>query len=135
MRLWRKNRQPWTKIPLLSLICTGTDLNRNWAYHWQQGTGGSTFPCSDMYFGSAVFSTPEARNMANYISNIGSKLAVYLSFHSYGQYILLPYGDSATPSENAAEETAVATAAANSLKSRYGTQYQVGTDIQLLKCK
>lgn len=134
-RMWRKNRQPFTNLPIIKRFCIGTDLNRNFGYHWRQGNGSSTNPCMERYSGPSEFSAPEAKNMANYIKTIQTNLAAYLSFHSYGQYILLPYGDSNVPAENAVEEFDVAIAAANSIKKKYGTEYKIGTDIQLLQCK
>jgi len=48
-RYWRKNRAPNS-----GSSCYGTDLNRNWGFHWAE-TGVSFDPCSEVYCGSAAF--------------------------------------------------------------------------------
>merc|ERR1712241_677390 len=48
-RYWRKNRAPNS-----GSSCYGTDLNRNWAFHWGE-TGVSFDPCSEIYCGGAAF--------------------------------------------------------------------------------
>ena len=40
--------------------CSGTDANRNWGYHWNDG-GSSNNGCSDTYHGSEAFSEVENR--------------------------------------------------------------------------
>lgn len=80
--MWRKTRQPHTAQ------CIGADPNRNFNIHW--GTvGTSTNPCSDTYGGPRPFSEPEALAMSRYMSSI-ENLRMYLTFHSYGQYLLFP---------------------------------------------
>jgi hypothetical protein len=46
--------------------CVGTDLNRNWAYHWGE-SGVSDNPCSDIYCGKGPFSEMESTNIKNYV--------------------------------------------------------------------
>lgn len=53
--------------------------------------GVSTNPCSEIYLGTEAFSEPEAKNLKNFLATIPN-LNVYLTFHSYGQYILYPWG-------------------------------------------
>lgn len=88
-RLWRKNRRP-------DGLCSGVDLNRNWAEKW--GTcGASTNPCSDTYRGSEPFSEPESTGIANYvvaeIAGVSRReIVAAIDFHAYGELILRPYG-------------------------------------------
>merc|ERR1719491_1933343 len=45
-----------------SSLCTGVELNRNFAFQW--GTVGSSgIPCMDNYHGSAAISEPETKAM------------------------------------------------------------------------
>ena len=50
---WRKNRQP---TPHTSSI--GTDLNRNYSYHWGGGGRTSSNPAAITFRGTSAFSTP-----------------------------------------------------------------------------
>ena len=44
----------------------GTDLNRNWGFHWADG-GSSYDPCSQVYHGSEPFSEIENRNVRDFV--------------------------------------------------------------------
>ena len=44
----------------------GTDLNRNWGFHWADG-GSSYDPCSQVYHGSEPFSEVENRNVRDFV--------------------------------------------------------------------
>ncbi|KAL1516707.1 hypothetical protein ABEB36_000584 [Hypothenemus hampei] len=83
-RLWRKTR---TRS---SILCFGTDPNRNWPYQWMQG-GASNQPCSDIYAGPRPLSEPSTAALSNFIDTVGQDLIAYISFHSYSQMLLLPY--------------------------------------------
>lgn len=84
-RYWRKNRRK------TSPYCYGTDLNRNYGYKWG-GKGTSQNPCSEVYAGSGPFSEPETRAVRDFMSRSSANFKAFLSFHSYGQYILYPWG-------------------------------------------
>lgn len=56
--------------------------------------GASGDPCSQTYAGSRPFSELETSHVRNFINSISGRLVFYLSLHSAGQYILIPYGDS-----------------------------------------
>lgn len=61
-RFWRKNRNTFSGIS----YCVGTDLNRNWNYHWgEKGSSDST--CSETYRGIKAASEPETQAMARFI--------------------------------------------------------------------
>ena len=53
-------------------------------------------------------------------------LAQYLDFHSYGQYILSPYGYTANVPANSAAQVDLGNKAAAAIKSVYGTPFTVG---------
>ncbi|XP_011188813.1 zinc carboxypeptidase A 1 [Zeugodacus cucurbitae] len=117
-RMWRKTRQPHG-------TCYGADPNRNWDFHW--GTVGiSKNPCSDTYAGPSAFSEIEAKSLANYLKTLNGKIQLYISFHSFSQYVLYPYGHTSELPENAADYKRVFDVTVNAIKQRYGTKYTGG---------
>ncbi|KAG5872627.1 hypothetical protein JTB14_003715 [Gonioctena quinquepunctata] len=118
-RLWRKTR---TRN---GLLCRGTDPNRNWNINWNE-VGASSNPCSDLYAGPRPFSEPCTATLSEYISTIARKLMVYISFHSYTQLLLLPYGNTTDHLDNYDVTYPVGVKAVEVLESRYGTKYKVG---------
>jgi carboxypeptidase T len=83
-RFWRKNRQPYQGI-------YGTDQNRNYSYRWGCCGGSSGDPGSDIFRGPSPLSTPEDARMADFmIAHPNVKTGI--SYHSYGNLILYPYG-------------------------------------------
>ncbi|XP_066587843.1 carboxypeptidase B-like isoform X2 [Prorops nasuta] len=86
-RLWRKNRSS----PEKGGVCIGVDLNRNFGYRWG-GLGTSKQPCREIFAGTAPFSEPETRAIRNFFEASAANFKAYLTFHSYGQYILYPWG-------------------------------------------
>ena len=97
----------------------GVDMNRNFEFMWNQGTGSSGNECSDAYRGTGAVSEPENEAINNYINTIftdqrGPNLTdaapdnttgVYLDLHSFSNLTLWPYGfsDSAAPAPNHAQ--------------------------------
>ncbi|KXJ75390.1 hypothetical protein RP20_CCG011861 [Aedes albopictus] len=125
-RMWRKTRQP------SSILCFGTDPNRNYNYNWRNG-GSSTNACSDTFSGETAFSEPETLAMANYYATIADKINVQFSFHSYGQYLLTPYGFTGAPAPaNNAHLQQIAAATASAIQATYGTRYTYGNSAQVL---
>ncbi|KAM0726995.1 Zinc carboxypeptidase A 1 [Formica fusca] len=118
-RMWRKTRKPY------GLLCAGSDPNRNWDYKWMTG-GSSSNPCSETYAGSAPFSDIETKSMSEYIKSIKDKFDAYISFHSYSQLLMFPYGHTKDHLENYDEEYAISSKAIAALKQRYGTEYVTG---------
>ncbi|KAI9553885.1 hypothetical protein GHT06_019155 [Daphnia sinensis] len=85
-RYWRKTRSVSS-----TSTCRGVDPNRNFAFKWG-GMSTSSDPCSDLYKGTKAFSEPETLAMSNFIIGKSKQIKLYLTFHSYGQTILVPYG-------------------------------------------
>jgi carboxypeptidase T len=91
---WRKNRQP---IPGSDQI--GVDLNRNWGYHWGDGSGkgtdGSANPASDYYRGWAPEVAPEVQAYENFensrVVNGRQQIVASIGFHSAAHEVLWPY--------------------------------------------
>ncbi|NXN93051.1 CBPO Carboxypeptidase, partial [Rhinopomastus cyanomelas] len=125
-RLWRKNRSPYKND-----TCYGTDLNRNFNSSW--GTVGVSYNCSsEIFCGSRPESEPETRAMAQFFNKKKSDILCYLTMHSYGQYILTPYGSTTMPPSNSEELMDVAEEAAAALMGKYGTSYKVGSTSLIL---
>ncbi|XP_051175444.1 zinc carboxypeptidase-like [Leptopilina boulardi] len=118
-RLWRKTRSK------KSALCPGVDANRNWGFKWMSG-GASSFPCAETYAGSVAFSEPETKSMANYIKSISNELFAYISFHSYSQLLMFPYGHTKDHLDNYEEELSMGKKAIGALQQRYGTKYVTG---------
>ncbi|GJQ79511.1 hypothetical protein Trydic_g16361 [Trypoxylus dichotomus] len=117
-RLWRKTRTPYGS-------CYGADPNRNWGYRWNTG-GASSNPCSDTYAGPNPFSERSTATLSEFFTGISSQVVSYISFHSYSQLLLIPYGHTTQNLDNYTELKQVGDRAAAALASRYGTRYTVG---------
>jgi carboxypeptidase T len=80
----------------------GVDLNRNYGYKW--GTGGSSSNTgSETFKGPAPFSEPETRSVRDYVT-AHSNISTLLSFHTYSQLILYPWGHSYASIGNARDK-------------------------------
>uniref|UniRef100_A0A1B0GIS5 Zinc carboxypeptidase A 1 n=1 Tax=Lutzomyia longipalpis TaxID=7200 RepID=A0A1B0GIS5_LUTLO len=116
-RLWRKTRRPYG-------MSYGVDANRNFGFHWME-KGSSLRPCSEIFAGPRPFSEPETWALATFLKNI-PKLKLYISFHSFGQLFMYPYGYSPRPVKNFRDVDQIAFATATALSRRYGTHYKYG---------
>merc|ERR1712193_121029 len=117
-RYWRKNRAP---NPGSS--CYGTDLNRNWGFHWGE-TGVSFDPCSEVYCGSAAFDQPESANIRDFVLTLDPLPVLGHTFHSYSQLWLWPYGyDYGAYPENYKEVQQLAIDASDALFQVHGTVF------------
>ncbi|XP_037294172.1 zinc carboxypeptidase isoform X2 [Manduca sexta] len=117
-RLWRKNRRPYgTEF--------GVDLNRNWNTNWLM-QGSSTDASTNTYAGPGPFSEPETRDLANYLKTLGDKIDIYLSMHSSGQILLIPFGNTTEPLANYHDALNIGRRAMGALSVRYGTPYTSG---------
>lgn len=54
--------------------------------------GASANPCSDTHAGPSAFSEPETQALRNWFSANGDNVKLYLTFHSYGEMMLYPWG-------------------------------------------
>lgn len=91
-RMWRKNRRDnkdgnW-----------GVDLNRNYGFGW--GTGGSSNrTSSDVYMGPKPFSEPETQAIKAFVES-KTNITILLSFHTFSELILYPWGGRDEPISN-----------------------------------
>ncbi|TME82899.1 MAG: zinc carboxypeptidase, partial [Chloroflexi bacterium] len=90
-RAWRKNRQPNTGSSYV-----GTDLNRNYDYHWGCCGGSSGSTSSLTYRGRAPFSAPETRVIRDFVKSRvidgRQQIKVHIALHTNDELILWPYG-------------------------------------------
>ncbi|XP_055294946.1 zinc carboxypeptidase-like [Sitodiplosis mosellana] len=123
-RMWRKTRKPQRNS------CFGVDANRNFAFH-HAATGGSTNPCSETYAGAKAFSEPETLALAEFIKSFDN-IRLYLSFHSYGQMLLFPYGHSKNRAVNFNSLNQIGIKAKEAIQKRYGAKYSIGSIAEVL---
>ena len=121
-KMWRKNRRNNGDGTF------GVDLNRNYGYLW--GTGGSSKNTnSETYMGSAPFSEPETQVMKAFVENhLNAK--VLLSFHSYSELILYPWGSSNDPIVNQ-QDHGVFTKMAKTMSAWNGYKPEQSSDLYI----
>lgn len=94
-RLWRKNRRPNLDGSI------GVDPNRNYGYMW--GTldvnTSSHVPRDDTFVGPRAFSEPETRAVRNLIAR--ELFRGVITYHSFSQLILYPWGYTKKPAPDA----------------------------------
>lgn len=71
----------------------GVDLNRNYGWGWGGG-GSSDDPDSDIYRGPSAFSEPETKAVKAFVDRHASNVKVLLSYHTFSELILYPWGGS-----------------------------------------
>ncbi|XP_005402490.1 PREDICTED: carboxypeptidase A2 [Chinchilla lanigera] len=118
-RMWRK-----TRSKVAGSLCVGVDPNRNWDAGFG-GPGASNSPCSDSYHGPKANSEVEVKSIVDFIKSHG-EVKAFITLHSYSQLLMFPYGYTCTKSDSFDELNEVAQKAAQSVRSLYGTKYQVG---------
>ncbi|ALN87254.1 leupeptin-inactivating enzyme 1 domain protein [Lysobacter capsici] len=104
----------------------GTDLNRNFPYHWNTAPGGSSGnQCAETYRGPTASSDPETQNLMRLVAGTRGSNGVYsggifpdrraddvnaaapddtqgvfIDIHSYADLVLWPWGDTSNPPPN-----------------------------------
>jgi hypothetical protein len=114
---WRKNMFPnWDGS-------TGVDLNRNYAFMWG-GAGSSDDPSNAVYRGAGPFSENETQAIRNLA--LQHDFVFSISYHSSGQIILYPWGNTLNPSKDDALFSALGWGMSNRMTNKAGsprTQY------------
>ncbi|XP_059613884.1 carboxypeptidase B-like [Phlebotomus argentipes] len=126
-RMWRK-----TRSKNAGSTCRGVDGNRNYKYYWGFGTGISHNPCSDVFLGPEPLSEPETQAVANELAKDAAGVRLYLSFHSYGDWLLFPWGYDRVHHDNHSELDSLGHKVAAAVKSAHGRKYTVGNSAILL---
>ena len=119
-RLWRKNRRPNADGSI------GVDPNRNYGYMW--GTlninTSSHVPSDPTYVGPRAFSEPETRAVRNLVAR--ELFRGVITYHSYSQLILYPWGYTLRPIPDASDlatMTKLAERMAQLIKGVHGSTY------------
>ena len=113
-RLWRKNRRNNGDGSY------GVDLNRNYAYGWGgPGSSGDTF--SETYRGPSPFSEPESQACRDFLSDIQPHALI--SYHSYSQLILFPWGNTYDPAPDKPLLESLAVSMADKIKAVHNVTY------------
>jgi len=114
-RYWRKNRRNNGDGTF------GVDLNRNYGYKWG-GPGSSGETKSDIYRGPEPFSEPETQAIRDLILN--NEFKIVISYHSYSQKILYPWGYTNDPPPDEALLKNIAQEMSDIIKSVNGEYYE-----------
>ncbi len=129
---WRKNRQPNAGTTAI-----GTDLNRNYGYHWGGGGNTSTNPLAITYRGPSAFSAPETRAVRDFLASrvVGGRqqIRVAISFHEYGRLVMWPYGYTYTdvPGDMTKDDHAALVAIGKHMAATNGYRPEQGSDLYL----
>ncbi|XP_061394965.1 carboxypeptidase B1-like [Musca vetustissima] len=131
-RYWRKTRKPNYVVNEDGEECFGTDPNRNFGHYWDFEEGASSDPCDELYRGEKAFSEPETQVVRDIMRTYRGRLMWYLTLHSYGNYILLPWGHTNELPENFYEMMDVADAGAMAIVLTTGTSYTYGNTYKVI---
>ncbi|CAI2731199.1 unnamed protein product [Schistosoma spindalis] len=127
-RLWRKNRARTE-----GEACIGIDLNRNFPFKWGVGNGASPHSCSDTYRGNEAASELETQSIIKKLNSLQKQIILYLSLHSFGQYILTPFGFSRYSYPPYYQKLmSMGKKVKQMIQNRHGYVYQVGSSSELL---
>lgn len=119
-RFWRKTRRPSAN----SITCVGADPNRNSDVHWNVSYI-SVNPCANNYPGDHPFSEPEILQWSEFMKTINN-LAVYFTFHSFGQIFMIPVGYTETRIPNFDLHWEIAEIANDAINATSGIKYRLG---------
>jgi carboxypeptidase T len=119
-KAWRKNRRNNGDGSF------GVDLNRNYSYKWG-ASGTSSNPRSDVYKGVAPFSEPETMAIKTFLEN-KTNVTIQVSYHSFSELILYPWGWGYSPIENS-RDLAVHKTMAEAMSSWNGYKAQQSADL------
>ncbi len=127
-RMWRKNRR--NNGISCSNIDTGwgVDNNRNYGPNWN--AGGSSNNCMDeTYMGTSAYSEPENQMIRDLLKKYS--FSTVLSYHSYSQLVLYPYGYTNSPAPDKPLLDTMANKIADLIKSVHGQINTPQQEIQL----
>jgi carboxypeptidase T len=118
-RYWRKNRR------LNADGSFGVDINRNYGYNWGfDDQGSSPDPRSEVYRGPGPFSEPETRAVRDLF--LQRHFQALMTYHSYAQAILYPWGYTAVPTDKDSLFRSLASSMSNLMQAVNGRIYGFG---------
>ena len=101
------------------------DLNRNYGYQWGfDDEGSSSDPGSSVYRGPAPFSEPETQAVRDLF--LRKNFQAMISYHSFSQVILYPWGYTAQPSDRNEELRTIAAEMSRRIQAVNGRTYVYG---------
>ena len=91
-------------------------------------------PCSETYRGQSSFSEVETAAIRDYLTEESSlkSFKLFLTYHSYGQYILYPWGYARVDHPNRERMHALGELAEEAKRASGGNRYRVGSSAKLL---
>jgi len=117
-RYWRKNRRDAGNDVF------GVDLNRNYGYKWGfDDEGSSPNPESEVYRGTAAFSEPETQAVRALFES--RDFGALITYHSYNQIIMYPWGYTADPAPDQDRMAAIGAEMAARIQAVNGRVYKV----------
>jgi len=119
-RLWRKNRRIYPN-------CTGVDINRNFGHHFVKTTR-----CNMSFSGPFAFSEPETRAIRNLLLRYRRKIKLYTSLHTYGGFVLYPWGFAEELISNWEEHDDLGVRFADAVANKWKNIFAVGNSAKLL---
>lgn len=93
--------------------------------------GASSNQCAETYAGTSAFSEPETRALRDFLLST-SDIKLYLTFHSYGQYLLYPWGYTSALPDDWQELQSLAEDVNAAISAVDGTQYTIGSSTNVL---
>lgn len=124
-RYWRKNRRDNGDSSY------GVDLNRNYGYMWGfDNQGSSPNPNSEVYRGLEAFSEPETRAIRDFF--LERNFQSMISYHSYSQVIIYPWGYTTEPSSQDQLLSQIAATMSGLIQSVSGNLYEYGQTVLYL---
>ncbi len=137
-RFWRKNRADNGDGT------HGADLNRNYGYMWGTPTynevlgipylTSSPFTDDDVYWGQNAFSEPETSAVKNLVMSSQRNFKAVLSYHSYSQYVLYPWGVTTDSTPDASIMETLAEEMADQIFRVHGKQYTPQQSSSMYEC-
>ncbi len=128
--MWRKNARGCPASGACASR-TGVDINRNYPYGWGSCNGSSSSQSADNYRGPSAASEPETQAMMRFVDQVRPVLD--LSYHSYSELVLYPYGCSGQYAQTRSLFEDIGGKMAARLPRDQGTgTYRHGTPWQLL---
>jgi len=127
-RFWRSNRK------YFGPNCQGVDLNRNFDVDFGRvGVSHSCYNDPSIYCGPKGFSEVETQYISQYLTSTHQQKTIkfYLSFHSFGQMIILPVAYTRRHNSLRRSVQRVAEEARKAIYSYRGNNYRIGNTYEL----
>lgn len=94
--------------------------------------GASSSQCSEIYAGPQGFSEPETTALASFVQRNNQTIKLYLTFHSYGNYLLYPWGYTSDLPDDWEVLEALAQEVGAAIQAVDGTRYTIGSSTNVL---